>query len=85
MALFFECMPQSAHKVLDTAGIVREAMLAQSAPPLPPATPPGRFGRGNLLRSAPVSRGEGCPAPFAFGVLVRIDHYFCRTTPTIGR
>ena len=29
MALFFECIPQFARKVLDTAGIVREAMLRQ--------------------------------------------------------
>jgi len=27
MALFFECMPQCARKVLDTADIVRDAML----------------------------------------------------------
>ena len=27
MALFFECMPQCAQKPLDTADIVREAML----------------------------------------------------------
>jgi hypothetical protein len=29
MALFFECMPLCAQKVLDTADIVREAMLRQ--------------------------------------------------------
>jgi hypothetical protein len=30
MALFFECMPLCAQKVLDTADIVREAMFRQS-------------------------------------------------------
>jgi hypothetical protein len=29
MALFYECMLKCARKVLDTAGIVREAMLRQ--------------------------------------------------------
>ena len=29
MALFFECMPQCAQKVFDTADIVREGMLRQ--------------------------------------------------------
>ena len=29
MALFFECVPQCAQKVLDTADIVREAMFRQ--------------------------------------------------------
>jgi hypothetical protein len=29
MALFFECMPLCAQKVLDTADIVREAMFRQ--------------------------------------------------------
>jgi len=29
MALFFECMPQCARKLLDTADIVREAMFRQ--------------------------------------------------------
>jgi hypothetical protein len=31
MALFFECMQQCAQKVLDTADIVREAILQQMA------------------------------------------------------
>ena len=31
MALFFECMPQSAKKALDTAGIVRDAIFCQLA------------------------------------------------------
>jgi len=29
MALFFECMPQCAQKVFDTADIVRDGMLRQ--------------------------------------------------------
>jgi hypothetical protein len=34
MALFFECMQQCARKVLDTADIVRDAMLQQLSTPL---------------------------------------------------
>jgi hypothetical protein len=29
MALFYECMPQCARRLLDTADIVRDAMLHQ--------------------------------------------------------
>jgi hypothetical protein len=32
MALFSECMPTCARKVLDTADIVRDAMLRQQQP-----------------------------------------------------
>ena len=35
MALFFECMQQCARKVLDTADIVRDAMLQQYPIALP--------------------------------------------------
>ena len=36
MALFFECMPLCAQKVLDTADIVRDAMFRQPPAKLSP-------------------------------------------------
>jgi hypothetical protein len=35
MALFFECMPQCAQKLLDTADIVRDAIFRQPRVPEP--------------------------------------------------
>jgi hypothetical protein len=61
MALFFECMPLCAQKVLDTADIVREAMFRQLDPSPQNVGPQGRCFVTIYLRMKK-----------ALGVLVRI-------------
>jgi hypothetical protein len=57
MALFSECMLQCARKVLDTADIVREAILRQLC-----------FSRGFVFAKSLLAAGENGVCPIVNGI-----------------